>query len=176
VNTSEKLCRVCNNKNDVTASVCVHCGSSLDENVIITEKVSDLVNNVPVENIHSFIDAKLIPEGGIGVYVAGSFMPYYLQVDKELIIGRKVEPTSEAMLDLSEQDAFHMGVSRRHALIRRSESGFEVIDLASRNGSWLNAEKLVPERPYPFASGSQLRVGQMRLFIIYRPRSGSKIK
>jgi pSer/pThr/pTyr-binding forkhead associated (FHA) protein len=61
-----------------------------------------------------------------------------------------------------------MGVSKRHAMIRRNESGFEVLDLSSRNGTWLNAQKLVPNKPYSFPSGSQLRMGQMRLLVVYR--------
>jgi len=60
-----------------------------------------------------------------------------------------------------------MGVSRRHAIIRRAEFGFEIIDLTSRNGTWLNEKQLVPNRPYPFASGAQVRLGRMRLLIVY---------
>ena len=136
--------------------------------VAITENIGGQ-SNAPAENVGSFIDVALIPEGGIGIYAAGTFKPYYLRVDKELIIGRKTETTAEsiAILDLSDLDAFNMGLSRRHAMIRRTESGFEVVDLSSSNGTWLNAERLIPNKPYPFASGSQLRIGNMRLFIIY---------
>ena len=91
-----------------------------------------------------------------------------MQVDNELIIGRKVESSTESVLDLSDLDAFNMGLSRRHAMIRRTESGFEVMDLSSTNGTWLNAERLFPNKPYPFASGSQLRIGRLRLFIVYQ--------
>jgi pSer/pThr/pTyr-binding forkhead associated (FHA) protein len=92
-----------------------------------------------------------------------------VHIYKELVIGRPSEATLEATLDLSDLNAAQMGVSRRHAKIRRTESGFEVIDLSSRNGTWLNAERLVPNKPYPFASGSQLRLGQMRLLVFYHP-------
>ena len=71
------------------------------------------------------------------------------------------------VLDLTDLNAANLGVSKRHAMIRRSGSGFEVLDLSSRNGTWLNAERLVPNRPYPFASGSQIRIGQMRLLVVY---------
>ncbi len=169
--TSGKFCPVCKHKNAYTASVCSTCGALLEENptnkVAITENTGGQ-SNVPAENAGSFIDAALIPEGGIGIYAAGTFKPYYLPVDRELVIGRKAETTSDAMLDLSDLDAFNMGLSRRHAMIRRTESGFEVVDLSSRNGTWLNAERLVPNKPYPFASGSQLRIGNMRLFIMYQ--------
>jgi pSer/pThr/pTyr-binding forkhead associated (FHA) protein len=44
-----------------------------------------------------------------------------------------------------------------------------VIDLSSRNGTWLNDDQLIPDKPYPFASGSQLRLARLRLFVLYRP-------
>jgi pSer/pThr/pTyr-binding forkhead associated (FHA) protein len=46
-----------------------------------------------------------------------------------------------------------------------------VVDLGSRNGSWLNGERLVPNKPYPLASGAELRIGKMRLVIVYHPAS-----
>jgi FHA domain len=126
--------------------------------------------NFPTENAGSLIDTALIPEGGIAIFIAGSLKPYYLTVDRELIIGRKTEKvTSGSFLDLSDLDGFNMGLSRRHALIRRTDSGYEIIDLSSTNGTWLNNERLIPNRCYPFASGSQLRAGRMRLFIFYQP-------
>ena len=110
----------------------------------------------------------LIPQGGIGIYVAGALKPYYLDMDKDLIVGRKLEAASEAILDLSDLDGFNLGLSRRHAMLRRTESSYELTDLSSTNGTWLNNERLAPNKPYPFASGSQLRLGRMRLFVLYR--------
>jgi hypothetical protein len=169
--TSDKFCPVCKNKNAMTASVCSHCGALLEEN--LTNRVAATTNvdgqsNISAEDIGSFIDTALIPEGGLGIYVAGSFKPYYLRPDSDLIIGRKLEATSESILDLSDFDAFNMGLSRRHAMLRRTESGYEVTDLFSTNGTWLNAERLIPNKPYQFASGSQLRIGRLRLFIMYQ--------
>ena len=167
---SEKYCPVCKNKNASTASVCSNCGALLEEdltNIVATTSNTGRQSNVPAEHVESFIDVALIPEGGVGIYIAGSFKPYYMVVDKELIIGRKAEATSESILDLSDLDAFNMGLSRRHAIIRRTESSYEVVDLSSTNGTWLNAERLIPNKPYLFASGSELRIGRMRLFIMY---------
>jgi hypothetical protein len=170
LNTSEKFCPVCKNKNAYTAKVCTSCGAQLEDNLTnkVTTTTGSALGNVPAENVESFIDLALIPQGGVGIYAAGSFKPYYLPVDKELILGRKTEASSEeSILDLSDLNAFSMGLSRRHAMIRRTDSGFEVLDLASTNGTWLNAERLSPNKPYPFASGSQLRIGRLRLFIVY---------
>ena len=167
LNTSGKLCPICKTENIYTALACSHCGALLEENPTNLVEIKTTGGLPNTENMGSFIDMAAIPDGGVGIYIAGAFKPYYVHIYKELIIGRQTDATLEAVFDLSDQDAVNMGVSRRHAMIRRTESGFEVVDLSSRNGTWLNAERLVPNKPYPFASGSQLRVGQMRLFILY---------
>jgi len=154
----------------------VYCGGQLDEEnstrVLSTPENLDGQVKTPAGLAESFIDVALIPEGGLGIYIAGGFKPIYVQVHKELIIGRATEAgwgSPETILDLSGQNATGLGVSRQHVTIQQTATGFEVIDLSSRNGTWLNAERLIPNKPYPFASGSQLRIGQMRLLIMYHP-------
>ena len=172
MNTSGKVCPICKSENEATAFICNHCGAWLEENptqlVAVPENTAGL-DVAAVEHLASFIDTALIPEAGVGIHVAGGFKPFYVPFYKELVIGRPSDVTLEAVLDLSELNATKLGVSRRHAMIRRTASGYEVIDLASRNGTWLNAERLIANKPYPFASGSQLRIGQMRLLIMYHP-------
>ena len=163
---AEKFCPVCHHVNEETALMCSTCGAMLDG--IPTNLVTGAEQALPLEDKSAFINAALIPEDGVGIHVAGTLMPYYLSFDKELILGRQTGTPSETVLDLTVLNAFDLGVSRRHAMIRRTGSDFEVLDLASRNGTWLNGKQLVPNQPYRFASGSQLRIGQMQLFIMYR--------
>jgi len=172
LDASGKFCPICKHKNERTASVCGYCGAILDlgfSSGAATTKNTGEPSSLPAENFGSFINDALIPEGGIGIYATGTEKPYYLHMDKELVIGRKMEATSdlESFLDLSLLDGYNVGLSRRHAMIRRAESGFEVVDLSSTNGTWLNEERLIPNKPYPFASGSQLRLSRMRLFVVY---------
>jgi hypothetical protein len=162
---SEKFCPVCHNLNEDTAFTCKTCGSALEGKS--TDLVTPPDNASPMEDASAFIDTALIPKNGIAIYIAGAPTSYYLSIDKELILGRQVGVKVESMLDLTSLAAFNMGVSRRHAMIQRVGSDFEVVDLASRNGTWLNAMRLVPNKPYRFASGSQLRLAQMPLFIMY---------
>jgi hypothetical protein len=137
--------------------------------VAATTKNTGTPSNLPMEDFGSYINVALIPEGGIGIYAMGTEKPYYLHMDKELVIGRKMEAASvsESFLDLSLLDGYNVGLSRRHAMIRRAESSFEVIDLSSTNGTWMNEERLMPNKPYPLASGAQLRLSRMRLFVVY---------
>ena len=116
------------------------------------------------------IDEALIPIGGIGLYLVGTSDPVFLSTEKEFVIGRKVEEegTTEAFLDLAKLGGYQMGLSKRHAMIQRAEHGYEIIDLSSRNGTWLDENQLIPNKPYPLASGSQLRLARMRLFVLHR--------
>jgi len=174
----EKFCPVCKNKNERNAIVCVRCGASLDyhhpesiattRNAEVPEAISTKIADAPIDNA-------LIPDDGIAIYAAGTSKPVYLRFEKELIFGRKAdEPSDGNLLDLTEIGGYQMGISRRHAKIRRGEAGYELIDLASTNGSWLNDERLSPNKPYPLSSGSQLRFGRMRLLILYHSVSKRK--
>jgi len=117
------------------------------------------------------INEALTPVGGIAMYLAGTSEPVLLSSEKEFVIGRKVEDggKTEGFLDLAKFGAYQMGLSKQHAMIRRTEHGYDVIDLSSRNGTWLNEQQLMPGRPYPLTSGSQLRLARMRLLVLYRP-------
>ena len=172
------FCPVCKNKNDYDAVSCKYCGAVLGHHLrdsYATTKNTDGFEKVSAKIAESNIDDTLIPEDGIAVYAAGSPRPIYLRFDKELVFGRKHENTpDEVLLDLTDMDGYQMGVSRRHAMIRRAETGYEIVDLASTNGSWLNDERLVPNQPYQLASGSQLRFGRMRLLVLYNPSSKRK--
>ena len=172
MNAPRKICPTCKTENEATALDCRNCGALLNDFPTDVVAIPDMAN-APVPEVESFIDTSMIPEDGIGIHVAGAPKPYYLYIYKELIIGRPTEAdaTLEAVLDLSELNAYAMGVSRRHAKIRRTATGFEVMDPDSRNGTWLNAERLLPSKPYPFVSGSQLRIGKMRLLLIYHTPS-----
>lgn len=176
MDSQEKICPRCNQKNDAASLMCVNCGADL-EGGIPTNVVSpdEKFDRESVENkarslaeyMGSVIDLKAIPEGGLGIRVAGERKPIYVKIEKELLLGRHTETSQEALLDLTILNAVDLGVSRRHALIKRTAAGFEVTDLSSRNGTWLNAERLIPHQPYPLKSGSLLRLGHLQLLIMY---------
>ncbi len=53
-----------------------------------------------------------------------------------------------------------LGVSRRHAEVRPGSGGFEVIDLGSRNGTYLNGKQVSRA---PLAEGDLIAIGRHRL-------------
>jgi pSer/pThr/pTyr-binding forkhead associated (FHA) protein len=176
----ERFCPICKNKNEGDVVVCRYCGASLVEyptRAAATTKNTNNNTNVSVKIGEIPLEA-LTPSAGIAIYISGTARPVFTCSERELVIGRKAdeEEASESLLDLSEYDGFKMGISRRHATIRQIQAGYEVVDLASTNGTWLNDKRLIPHRSYPFESGSQLRIGRMRFLVLYHstPEPGRK--
>lgn len=171
---SERICPVCKNRNEIEAIVCGHCGTVLDDPFLdpgAKTKTTDMPALDPEKFRGWSIDETRVPDGGIAVYLEGVFNPAHVDTKGEFVIGRRVDEPSEDLLDLAPFGGYHLGLSRRHAVIRRTEAGYEVIDLGSVNGTWLNNERLVPHRSYPLTSGSHLRLGSMRLIVLYRSRA-----
>jgi pSer/pThr/pTyr-binding forkhead associated (FHA) protein len=172
MNVAENICPVCKFKNELEAIVCGNCGAALEDPVLdpgAKTKTSNM-QALTSEQIKDWsIDKSGVPEDGLAVYIEGSSNPSFIDSRGEFVMGRKVGTTSEGLLDLSPLGGYHLGLSRRHAVIRRTEQGYEVLDLGSANGTWLNDERLTPHQAYPLASGSHLRLGNMRLFVLYRP-------
>ena len=62
-------------------------------------------------------------------------------------------------IELSAVDA-HRSLSRRHALIKRSGDGYEVVeDSRARNGTFLNGRRLSPGVAVPLKEGDEVSFG-----------------
>lgn len=172
---SENICPVCKTKNELEAVVCGHCGVRLDDPFLELgpkTKTSDMQALTP-EMIRewSLQQAKeaAVPESGVAFYVEGYSKPAYVDADGEFVLGRKAGMMSEMLLDLAPFGGYSLGLSRRHVVIRRTGRGYDVMDLGSVNGTWLNEERLAPHTSYSLPSGSHLRLGRMRILVLYRP-------
>jgi len=75
------------------------------------------------------------------------------------------------LLDLGPYNGYSLGVSRRHAFIRQTEKGYEIIDLESTNGTQLNGIRMVPKQPYNLENGSVIRVGNLFLYVVFHSKS-----
>lgn len=180
MNATENICPVCKQSNELGAVVCRNCGAELKD-LFMDPGARTKTTNMPAvvpERIGDWsIDHAAVPDDGIAVYIEGEFSPVYRVSKGEFVIGRKTEtssPVSESLLDLAPRGGYAQGISRRHAVIQRTEHGYEILDLGSVNGTWLNDERLVPHKYYQLASGSHLRLGSMRLFVLYHPLTETK--
>jgi hypothetical protein len=177
---TENICPNCKESNELEAVFCRRCGAPL-EDPFMDPGARTKTTNMPAVDLESIkdwsMDHTAVPENGIAVFIEGEFSPVYRDSKGEFVIGRKAETSSlrsESMLDLAPRGGYAQGISRRHAVIQRTEHGFEILDLGSVNGTWLNDVRLAPHKNYPLASGSHLRLGSMRLFVLYNPHKETK--
>jgi FOG: FHA domain len=177
---SENICPVCKTSNKLEAIVCGHCGAILADPLIdsgLKTRTTDM-QAVTQEMIREWSEQQArevtVPDSGVAFYVDGHSMPAYIDPNGEFVLGRKVGTTSESLLDLAPFGGYSLGLSRRHVVIRRTQDGYELLDLGSVNGTWLDEERLVPHKSYPLPSGSHLRLGRMRLVVLYRPFAETK--
>lgn len=60
-------------------------------------------------------------------------------------------------------------VSSHHAQIRPQREGYEIVDLGSRNGTFINEQRLVPNMPRLLHTGDQVRIGDTKF--VYEVRA-----
>ena len=170
---SGRFCPVCKYKNKLDATQCEFCGQPLKSiNGIVTSKrvaadTKDLYEE-PLEKFKDELEEALIPVSGISIYQSDG-KPIATRTEKEFYLGRNIED-EELIVDLIPFGAFQLGVSRRHAIIRETEDGYEIIDINSTNGTWLNGQRLVPNKAYPLPSGGKIHLGRAQL-IVYHAKS-----
>jgi pSer/pThr/pTyr-binding forkhead associated (FHA) protein len=164
----QKFCPVCKMGNNPHGIICRHCGALLGEDPMLptTQRVDNGLGLS--DEIKEQLTRQLPPPPeGLAVFVLGTAEAIATRTDEEFILGRAGEVISEPICDLTDLDAFAMGVSRRHALIRSTGNGYVLIDLNSSNGTWLNGQRLVPTRIYELPSGAVITLGRLKLVAIY---------
>lgn len=172
---SGKFCPVCKHKNKPGATVCAYCGSPLEynqEGPSTTQRVNrkgEETNVLPQMSEEAFHKAFKSPKEGIAIYVKGYAAPIEIRTEREFTLGRLLTGDAEAaLIDLKPFGGYENGVSRRHAMIRRTDRGYEILDLGSTNGTWVYKKRLIPEKPYPLDNGAQVRLGRLQIFVIYQ--------
>jgi pSer/pThr/pTyr-binding forkhead associated (FHA) protein len=167
---AEKTCPTCHRKNRANAVFCIYCGTSLAHNIktqASTMKLEDAVETGALQK-ESALGSFKTPERGIAIYMTDQAAPVAIIEDPEFIIGRKIaDIQTEQFFDLAPYGGYENGISHRHALVRKSATGYEIIDLYSTNGTQINGEQLIPLKPYPLHSGSQIRLGKLKMFAIF---------
>lgn len=167
-----RFCSVCKFENESDATVCANCQTPLKDAhtaQITTKRLSDNSSILSKTEIEGLIKSS-IPVKGLTIYILNNGELIIVEEEQaELILGRKTADsidTAGYLLNIGAYDGF---VSRRHAKIIRSEHCYEIMDLGSSNGTWLDKQRLVPSKYYPLHSGAQIQLGHIQILVHYNP-------
>lgn len=95
----------------------------------------------------------------------------------EITIGRRSTSTHHLLqIDLSDLIEPEDGISRRHASLIKQNNLLFVVDRDSRNGTFLNGQKLIPEQLRIVRDSDMIRVGRIVLNVSYTDLEDSASK
>ncbi len=142
-------CTECNMENIEGAIFCEECGAKLEAAGEMNETAAAV-------------------EGEQGELVLASTNGSKLQIPSkdEVVVGRE-DPISEVFpdLDLTDFGGADGGVSRKHAVIRRSGLDCTIEDMGSTNGTYINRKRIQPHAPQAIKPGDEVRFGKLAFLL-----------
>lgn len=146
-------CHNCGHKNPDDANFCSTCGVTLRP-----EDVSDTTITFVTESVGEGIEEISVPideldEGkAILVVRKGPDAGTKFTLDKDVVTCGRSSGNDIFLDDVT--------VSRKHAEIRRDDSGFTIADVGSLNGTFVNRARVESSA---LASGDEIQIGKFRL-------------
>jgi FHA domain/Double zinc ribbon len=156
-------CSVCGAQVEAGARFCPHCGNPLpDPSGFVCPACSTL--NLPGDAFCEACGQPLPPARYLVVTESGLRLNLFTDDRAATVLGRS-DPLSGITpdLDLAPFGAEAAGISRRHARVTRKDDQYWIEDLNSVNLTYLNNQRLTPDRPCALKDGDLLRLGQMLL-------------
>jgi pSer/pThr/pTyr-binding forkhead associated (FHA) protein len=152
---SHVYCPECGFQNPESANFCSKCGAALvretgGADTTMAYTPGELEEPSPLEDLAVEGPALVVRSGG------GRAGEHFLPTSDSTTIGRS--PDCDIFLD-------DVTVSRRHAVLERSEHGFTIEDQGSLNGTFVNRRRI--ER-VELADGDELQIGKYRLTFLQK--------
>ena len=159
---ADVFCNKCGHRNPANSNFCSSCGAPLEvrgeDHTITLAPVEEGTD--ASEEISVALDD--IPEGtGMLLVKRGPGAGSRFLLDSDVVSAGR-HPESDIFLD-------DVTVSRRHAEVARSGSGYVVRDVGSLNGTYVNRERI--EGEVALANGDELQIGRFKL--VFLSTSGS---
>jgi pSer/pThr/pTyr-binding forkhead associated (FHA) protein len=148
-------CPHCGHQNPLASKFCSSCGADLD---VAAEHHTTMSVTVPLDNADHEIEIEMdeLPAGvGMLVVTRGPNSGSRFALDEALTTAGR-HPDSTIFLD-------DITVSRRHAEVRRVGDGYEVADVGSLNGTYLNRERVETSA---LTDGDELQIGTFKLLFL----------
>jgi hypothetical protein len=145
--------------------VCMHCGYVERPNATVT--LTGDPSRLRLRKTQT-ITTTQVSTGSIILRIRGMMEQLDMRSINNLVLGRSDHEHGFAPgVDLSAYGAADRGVSRAHATLTYQNSQLTVVDLNSSNGTLLNGERLVPERPYMLKDGDELILGRLPIAVSF---------
>lgn len=115
-------------------------------------------------NLNDFDDRSGI---AIQLLIRGEMPPLMVEVRNDPLVLGRYDPESlkQPEIDLTKYDAHEDGVSRLHAELLLHDERVAIQDLNSRNGTYVNNEKLAPYIEHPLYDGDWVKLGRLKILI-----------
>lgn len=180
-NNSEISCPACKMSNEAGAIRCAYCHTPLKNNeqkTVTIKKVHESTGTLP-EFFDDYLSAPAydgerfmdfeIPSKGIALIELESSKLIVTKKEATFILGRASTEVkiSKPLVDLTDFGAIDNGISRVHALIKKTPRGYQITDLESTNGTWHENQRLIPRKPHPLESGDRIRLGRLNILVFY---------
>ncbi len=149
---SDVFCNQCGHRNPLASNFCSSCGAVLDRGPSEHTTVTFQVEAVPALEELAVDVTELGEAGGVVIVKRGPNAGSRFALDKAMTAAGR-HPDSDIFLD-------DVTVSRRHAEIHRGQAGYEVRDVGSLNGTYLNRERV---EAAPLHNGDELQIGKFKL-------------
>jgi len=170
VNHSVRMCFLmrcpdCNYDNRPGVLLCENCNADLYD--ILLEQVSTKqINRAKTSDLRLDTSPSSRP---LVVYIHQDEAPIIIERRDHQIIGRSDHDGQESVdIDLAAYGAQESGVSRQHLQVNAHLHPPVVIDLGSYNGTYVNGQKLTPDRPFPLESGDELRLARLVTHVYFK--------
>lgn len=154
-----KVCPRCQRKNEALAEKCIECNYNFQvshTSTLITsrDEVIKQLNATP---------PPAMPENGVTLMVEGHTTPITLSGISGFILGRQSAFLDVPVIDLSNYQAYALGVSRQHSRIRRTSAGYTIEDMGSANGTHVNNVRLQPGQTQILKTRDKISLGNLTL-------------
>lgn len=167
-----QICFKCAYPNTIDAVICRQCGVTLeaesgDTQVLVYDTDRLTRRNDPL----NITTTATLPDGAVLRLQMGNKEQALIVFPEETTLLGRHDDNSETppQVDLTPFSAYQLGVSRRHALLRKTTtSTIEVLDLGSTNGTFLNGERLTAHESYLVRDGDDLRLGRLEFKIYFQ--------
>lgn len=124
---------------------------------------STLFNDTPFVPDETGERTRIAPVAFVEVTFKSDEKPRIFQIQEgDNLIGRPPREGPRPQVELEDPDKY---ISRQHATLRAAGGSFVLIDHGSKNGTYLNKQRLIPNKEYPLGNGDTFQIEGRNLLL-----------